>query len=104
LGTLDIAETSMDLVGLQILLVFAQKHADVSSRISTLTYEIQEAQWEKPGDIKVSFPSASFLAENRVIFNLKGNKYRVDTKISYPNKVVYVIRAGTHAEYTKWKF
>lgn len=48
--------------------------------------------------------SASFLAGNRVVFNLKGNKYRLDTKIAYQTGVVFVKRIGTHAEYDRWTF
>ncbi|MDZ7361501.1 MAG: type II toxin-antitoxin system HigB family toxin [candidate division KSB1 bacterium] len=44
------------------------------------------------------------MADNRVIFNLKGNKYRLEGKISYKSQVVLVNRIGIHAEYSKWKF
>ena len=66
--------------------------------------EVEEAEWETPNDIKRRYAHASFLANNRVIFNLKGNKYRLDTKISFKNQVVLVVRIGTHEEYSTWKF
>ena len=53
--------------------------------------------------MKARFPTASFLADNRIVFNLKGNKYRVETKVSYEINVVLVLRIGTHSEYSKWK-
>jgi mRNA interferase HigB len=48
--------------------------------------------------------SASFLADYRVVFNLKGNTYRLDVKVSYVSQIVLIMRIGTHAEYNAWKF
>ena len=60
--------------------------------------------WRTPAEVKARYVSASFLANNRVVFNLKGNKYRLDTKIAYQVGVVLVKRIGTHAEYSRWTF
>jgi mRNA interferase HigB len=94
----------MNLVGKGILFEFSKTHADVTLQISSWIIEIEEAEWNIPSDIKTRYVSASFLSDNRVIFNLKGNKYRIDTKISYQNKIVFVKRIGTHREYNRWKF
>lgn len=94
----------MRLVGRSVLFDFCKKHADVSSQVMAWCAEMEEAQWEAPSDIKVRYPAASFLADNRVVFNLKGNKYRLDTKVNYKYRVILVRRIGTHAEYSKWKF
>ena len=50
------------------------------------------------------YPSASFLAENRVIFNIKGNTYRLVVKVRYQNEIVLIEWVGTHAEYDKQDF
>lgn len=50
------------------------------------------------------FPHASILSENRVIFNIKGNRYRLEVKVSYVAQVIFIKRIGTHAEYSKWTF
>ncbi|MCH6589863.1 MAG: type II toxin-antitoxin system HigB family toxin, partial [Proteobacteria bacterium] len=55
-------------------------------------------------DIRQMSGSASFLGDRRVVFNIKGRRYRLDVKVSYKSQVVHVIRIGTHAEYDKWKF
>ena len=73
----------MKLVGRNILDSFARKHADVRGQIDAWVSEVEEAEWETPNDIKRRYAHASFLANNRVIFNLKGNKYRLDTKVSF---------------------
>ena len=66
--------------------------------------EVNEATWETPQDIKARFPSASFVGNNRVVFNIKGNNYRLDVKVNYKNKIVLIKRCGSHAEYDKWTF
>lgn len=94
----------MRIAGLKILIDFGKKHADIRSQINAWISEVEEATWQKPQDVKDRYVHASFLANNRVIFNLKGNHYRLDTKINYKNQVVLVIRIGTHSDYSKWKF
>jgi len=83
---------------------FGLQHADVAGQLSAWCSEVEDSHWKGPFDIKSRFPSASFLADNRVVFNVKGNKYRIDSKISYENQLVLVKRIGTHAEYSKWAF
>ena len=73
--------------------------ADVVSQINAWLCETEEADWQRPKDLKRRFPHASILSANRVIFNLKGNCYRVEAKIDYTMKVVLIKRMGTHAEY-----
>jgi len=67
---------------------------------------VKSQEWEKPADVRVSFPSASFVGKDRIIFNIKGNSYRLVTRVVYKNPkkkhgVVYVVKAMTHAEYDK---
>ena len=92
----------MRLVGKEVLAQFAKQHADIRSPLKAWILEVEEANWTGPADVKARYPSASFLSDNRVIFNIKGNMYRIETKVSYEITVVLVKRAGTHAEYSKW--
>jgi mRNA interferase HigB len=94
----------MKLLGKKLLDDFARLHADVRSQIDAWIAEVEEATWQGPMDIKARFRSASFLADNRVVFNLKGNRYRLDTKVNYKNQIVLVMRIGTHAQYDTWTF
>ena len=94
----------MKVVGREELEKFVRKHADVRGQIDTWLCEVDEAEWQTPSDIKRRYSHASFLANRRVIFNLKGNRYRLDTKISFKNQVVLVMRIGTHEEYSTWEF
>ncbi len=92
----------MIIVGRPILEELKRKHADVQSQVDAWEAEVSIAQWGTPHDLKRRYPSASILAENRVIFNLKGDKYRLRVMVSYKSKIVYVEKAGTHKEYEKW--
>jgi mRNA interferase HigB len=92
----------MRLVGKELLAEFAKEHADIRSPLNAWIFEVEEANWSGPSEIKARYPNASFLSDNRVIFNIKGNAYRVETKVSYEITVVLVKRIGTHAEYSKW--
>lgn len=57
------------------------------------------ADWASPAAVKADYGNASILADNRVCFNIGGNKYRLVVKINYPYRVVYIGFIGTHAEY-----
>lgn len=93
----------MKVVGTKALLDFADRHADVRSQIDAWFSEVEEANWKTPQDIKNRYPSASFLAGNRWVFNLKGNKYRMLVRIQLDLQIVRVVTLGTHAEYLKWE-
>jgi mRNA interferase HigB len=94
----------MKVVGREELEKYARKHADVRGQVDAWLCEVEEAEWQSPNDIKRRYSHASFLADRRVIFNLKGNRYRLDTKVSFKSQVVLVVRIGTHEEYSTWKF
>jgi mRNA interferase HigB len=62
--------------------------------------EVEKEDWTKPSQVKDKYRSVSFVG-NRVVFNIKGNDYRLVVKINYPYRVVYVRFVGTHKEYDK---
>ena len=94
----------MKVLGQGILDDFCKNHTDIVSQLSAWIAEAKEAEWATPNDIKVRYVSASFLSDNRVVFNIKGNKYRLDTKVYYERQIIIVKRIGTHTEYNKWNF
>ena len=91
----------MLIVGRQKLSDFVDAHADARSWIENWIADTEQAQWRMPQDIKNVYASVSFLSGNVVIFNVKGNHYRLEVQLSYNTHVVIVRWAGTHAEYTK---
>jgi mRNA interferase HigB len=61
--------------------------------------EVLAAQWTSPADVKAQFRNASVLPNRRVVFNIKGNDYRLVVAIAYAFGAVYIKFVGTHAEY-----
>jgi mRNA interferase HigB len=94
----------MKVSGKDKLEAFRRKHADVRSQIDAWIAEAEAADWKKPHDVLARYASASVVGKDRIVFNLKGNRYRLDVKISYQLGVLTVIRLGTHAEYDSWSF
>ena len=62
---------------------------------------VKAADWSKPTDIKDMFRSADILANDRVVFNIGGNKYRLVVAVHYRGQRVYIRFVGTHAEYDR---
>ena len=60
---------------------------------------MKSASWQTPNDVKSQFRSASIVGDNRVVFNIAGNKYRLIVKIHYNTGIVYVRFIGTHRQY-----
>jgi mRNA interferase HigB len=77
------------------------KHSDCEEQLKSWHKEAIEANWNSPQDIKTDYPSASFLQDNRVVFNIKGNKYRLIVKINHDFAMIWIRFVGTHAEYDK---
>ena len=80
---------------------FWEKHADCEQQLKSWFRESQKAEWKNPNEIKTEYPSASILAENKVVFNIIGNNYRIVVKINYEHEMVWIRFVGTHAEYDK---
>ena len=91
----------MRIAGRQKLDDFVSAHADARSWIENWIADTEKAAWRTPQDIKNAYASASFLGGNVVIFNVKGNHYRLEGLVSYNTGVVVVRWAGTHAQYSK---
>ena len=63
--------------------------------------EAEGEDWETPADVRARYPRASILRGNRVVFNIKGNEFRLVVHINYPYRTVYIRFVGTHAEYDR---
>jgi len=80
---------------------FWSKHKDCEQQLKAWCNEAQEARWKKVSDIRRDCPSACVLPDNRVVFNIKGNQYRLIVRINYAYGVVWIRFIGTHGEYDK---
>jgi mRNA interferase HigB len=80
---------------------FWESHADAGQALRAWFQEASKAKWSKPKDIKKDYPHADVLPGNRIVFNIKGNKYRLIVKIHYNTGVCFIRFIGTHSEYDK---
>jgi mRNA interferase HigB len=78
---------------------FAETHADVRQPLFAWFAEVQAATWRGPHEIKARYPSASIVAGDRVVFNIKGNAYRIVVAVKYDFHAGYIRFIGTHAAY-----
>jgi len=81
---------------------FWEKHPDAKIPLQTWFHDVEHADWSAPADIKQLYHNASFLANNnRVVFNIKGNRYRIVVLIAYQYCLVYIRFVVTHEEYDR---
>jgi len=93
----------MQVIGISLLTEFSRRHAQAASRLAAWLAEADAAEWQNPSDIKGRYPSASILSENRVVFNIGGNSYRLLVQINYEAGIVLIEKVGTHREYDRWE-
>jgi len=85
----------------KILREFWSKHPDCEQQLKSWYREAEDADWKTPKDIKKDYPHASILSDNRVVFNIKGNNYRLVVKVNYDHQMVWIRFVGTHVQYDK---
>jgi mRNA interferase HigB len=89
------------IIAKKILRDFWEVHPDSEQQLKAWYQETSKAEWKNHNQIKLEYPSASFLLDNRVVFNIKGNHYRLIVKINYYYQMIWIRFVGTHAEYDK---
>ena len=77
----------------------SHKYADSQASLEAWHFEVLHASWSNPQEIKEQFCSASILKNNRVVFNIKGNNYRLIVSIDYKRQACFVKFVGTHEQY-----
>ena len=92
---------AMRVIAKRTLQAFWRRHPDAEGPLLAWYREVEKEDWVGPAQVKAKYRNASFVADNRVIFNIKGNDYRLVVKINYPYRMVYVRFVGTHTEYDK---
>ena len=81
------------------LVRFWTKHPNSKQALQTWFEDASHANWGHPQDIKLRYASASFVGSNRVVFNIKGNEYRLIVAVAYRFAAVYIKFVGTHRQY-----
>lgn len=91
----------MNVISKKTLVQFYENHPQSKTPLEVWHADVRKAVWESPDQIKRDYSSASFLRGNRIVFNIKGNDYRLIVHIDYKRKIVRVKFIGTHSEYDK---
>lgn len=91
----------MRVIAKKRLIAYWEKHRDAEQPLKAWYDEAVKAEWKTPQDIKNQYANASFLPNNRVVFNIKGNDHRLIVAVAYRLGVLYIKFVGTHAEYDK---
>lgn len=91
----------MHIVSLKTLRTFWKKHPEAEQSLRSWHTIAKNAEWRTPVDIRADYGSASFVGNNRVVFNIKGNDYRLIVLAEYQKGRLFVRFVGTHAEYDR---
>jgi len=89
----------MRVISKAVLVEFWIRHPAAKQSLQTWFEDATHAQWKTLQDIKLRYSSASFVATNRVVFNIKGNDYRLVVAVAYRFAALYIKFVGTHADY-----
>lgn len=89
----------MRIIAVSHLRQFWEKNPDAEQHLKSWANEVKKAAWSQPADVKEKYRNASILKNRRVVFNIKGNNYRLVVSVAYRFQAVYVKFVGTHVEY-----
>ncbi len=91
----------MRIISRRNLFEFAEKYTNCQKAIIEWCNVIKKSEWKTPNDFIETFPMCVVLPNNRVIFHIKGNHYRLVVAVNYKAQRMFVKFIGTHAEYDK---
>jgi mRNA interferase HigB len=91
----------MRIVALKTLRRFWEQHPDAQQALQAWYRDAKWATWTTPADIKNVYRNASIVGNNRVVFNIRGNQYRLVVAVNYTAGILYIRFIGTHQDYDK---
>jgi mRNA interferase HigB len=91
----------MQIVARRTLKAFWQRYPHAETPLLTWYAAVSKANWRGPADIRAMYNTADFVGDNRVIFDIGGNKFRLIVHVSYEYRAVLIKFVGTHADYNK---
>jgi mRNA interferase HigB len=89
------------IVAKRTLREFWKKHSNSEQYLKTWFETASNSNWKNPNDIKKTYANASILKNNRVVFNIKGNEYRLIVKFNFERQWAFIRFIGTHKQYDK---
>ena len=92
----------MQIIAKRTLRLFWEQHPQARTPLQVWHATVSRSAWNSPADVKAQFgATVDFVADNRVIFDISGNKFRLVARIAYSHKRVLIKFVGTHAEYDR---
>lgn len=91
----------MRIISRNTIIKFYKKNPDSEQSLRSWFSEAKKAQWRNPNDIKLLYKNASIVSGKRVVFNIKGNDYRLLVEIEYSLKIIFIVWIGSHKQYDK---
>ncbi len=91
----------MRVISRKTLREFWKKYSDSEEQLKSWYRETEKATWKNINELKEEYPSASILRDNKIVFNIKGNKYRLIVRFNFDFQISWILFVGTHAEYNK---
>ncbi len=91
----------MRIIAKKTLREYWDEHADCRRDLEEWYAIACHADWASPHEVKQTYPKASIIGNNRMVFNIGGNKYRLIVKFAYKTRIGYVRFIGSHREYDK---
>jgi len=73
----------------------------VKAAVDAWFHEVQRARWRNSAEVKQSYATASIVSADRVVFNIKGNDYRLVAAIDYRRQILFIKWVGTHSDYDR---
>ena len=77
------------------------KYRQADEPLKAWIFEVKYSTWDNANELKTKYGNASLISSKRVVFNIKGNDYRLIVDIEYKLKIVFIVWFGTHKEYDK---
>ena len=91
----------MRVISRKTLREFWDRYPDARQSLQAWYDDVKHAEWKSPADIKEVYRNASILANNRVVFNIKGKNYRLIVAVQYTHGILHIRFVGTHRDYDK---
>lgn len=94
---------NMKILKFKLLKDFARKHPDSADALMRWAEYVEKTEWKSHAELKQAFPSADYVGNDRYVFNISGNKFRLVTIVVFFQGFLHIRFVGTHAEYDKIK-
>ncbi|MES2836687.1 MAG: type II toxin-antitoxin system HigB family toxin [Bacteroidota bacterium] len=91
----------MHIISRPKLIEFWEKHSDAETPLKVWLKKVNQGKWKSINELKIEFPTADYVGNDRVVFNIKGNKYRIIVLVFFTGQKMFIRFIGTHAEYDK---